>query len=35
LARDPLNRSLRDPRRSQWIKRERTAIERERYERQF
>lgn len=35
LARDPLNRSLREARRSQWIKRERTAVERERYERQF
>jgi saxitoxin biosynthesis operon SxtJ-like protein len=34
-VRDPLNRSLTDPRPSQWIKRERVPVERARYERQF
>lgn len=35
LARDPLDRSLRDARRSQWIKRERRAADPTGYERQF
>src|SRR5262245_1706177 len=35
LARDPLNRSLREARGSQWIKRERSTMGPERYERQF
>jgi hypothetical protein len=34
-VRDPLNRSLRDRRPSQWIRRERTPFDPKRYERQF
>ena len=35
LRRDPLDRSLADGETSVWIKREKTPVERERYERQF
>jgi len=35
FVRDPLDRSLSDGKTSNWVKREKTAVDRERYERQF
>jgi len=35
FVRDPLDRSLSDGKTSNWVKREKTALDRERYERQF
>jgi hypothetical protein len=35
FVRDPLDRSLTDGKTSNWVKREKTAVDRERYERQF